>query len=44
MQAYTGTLHFRLNAGSDTAVNSSIRIVTATRFQVVGGYKKINWV
>lgn len=44
MQAYTGTLHVRLNAGSDIAVNTSIRIVTATRFQVVAGYEKINWV
>jgi len=44
MQAYTGTLHVRLNASSNTAVNTSIRIVTATRFQVVAGYEKINWV
>lgn len=44
MQAYTGILHVRLKAGSDIAVNTSIRIVTATRFQLVAGYEKINWV
>jgi len=44
MQAYTGTLHVRLNAGNDIAVNISIRTVTATRFQVVAGYEKINWI
>jgi len=43
MKAYTGTLHVRLNAGSDTAVNTSIRTVTTTRF-LVAGYEKINWV